>query len=148
MASRISAIWSVEPQYSTLNAQHLEPFKQRYCLTGRERDYRFFPVRRLAFLAHSESAVGHFPADGHRVNLRDRHFIHFLDRLGDLDFVGVVRHPEGVLAAMAQVHALLGEQRALDDLIRVSHSAGASSVTTATGGSSTSAVGSRTTGSS
>src|SRR6185295_15520959 len=106
----------------------LHSFEELDVLAGGERHDRLFPGSGHA----NEPAHSLFlPADDGGANVDHAHVPQLLDRVPDLDLVGVARHLEeqlrldrlrieilaGLTPGLLETRALLGEQRALDDFL-------------------------------
>src|SRR5690606_24708607 len=77
--------------------------------------------------AAEPSQPARLAADGHGVDLLDLDIEQFLDGPADLRLGGPAADHEGVLALGHLLHALLGDHRAQDDVVRRGHEASTSS---------------------
>src|SRR5437588_230852 len=105
--------------------QSLQPLEEGDRLPGLQGYDGLFPVGGLALAIAAHPSF--FAFDVKRVDLYYADLEYLLHRVRDLDLVGILGDAESILTEVAQVHALLGEERPLDYLKWVLHSAASSS---------------------
>src|ERR1043165_6407216 len=90
----------------------LQTLKKRNRLSLLHRDDRLLPVARLALRVAADAPLLALDVQG--VDFDDVYLEDALDGVANLDLIRILGYAEGVLAMVAQVHALLSQQRPLD----------------------------------